>query len=208
MPDIDVVRQASQGEEAIRLVRATTPDVALVDIRMPVLDGIEATRRITADPACAATRVVSSSARCGSLPRERRSFSGRDPAADRGIRPDATTGTRHTTPPTLTDREADVPTLVGQGLSNGDIAARLHVARATIKTYVGRLLAKLDAPARVHLVIQAAKPATSCRRGTLRQSTSDRAPVVTALTSNIVTSRDFRHERHRPGGRRGCRPTA
>jgi DNA-binding NarL/FixJ family response regulator len=57
-PDIDVVGEAGQGEEAVRLTRATRPDVVLMDIRMPVLDGIEATRRITADPGCSATRIV------------------------------------------------------------------------------------------------------------------------------------------------------
>ncbi len=57
-PGLRVVGEAGQGEEAVRLVRATRPGVVLMDVRMPVLDGIEATRRITADPACSGTRVV------------------------------------------------------------------------------------------------------------------------------------------------------
>ena len=57
-PDIEVVGEAGQGEEAVRLVRATHPDVVLMDVRMPVLNGIEATLRITADPACAGSRIV------------------------------------------------------------------------------------------------------------------------------------------------------
>ena len=57
-PDIEVVGEAGQGEEAVRLVRATHPDVVLMDVRMPVLNGIEATLRITADPDCAGSRIV------------------------------------------------------------------------------------------------------------------------------------------------------
>lgn len=57
-PGLEVVGEAGQGEEAVRMVRASRPDVVLMDVRMPVLNGIEATRRITADPACADTKVV------------------------------------------------------------------------------------------------------------------------------------------------------
>jgi DNA-binding NarL/FixJ family response regulator len=57
--------------------------------------------------------------------------------------------------PELTERETDVLTLVGRGLSNSDIAEHLHIGHATVKTYVGRLLTKVQASARVHLVIHA-----------------------------------------------------
>ncbi|WTX01149.1 response regulator transcription factor (plasmid) [Streptomycetaceae bacterium NBC_01309] len=57
-PGIEVVGEAGQGEEAVRLARTARPDIMLMDVRMPVLNGIEATARITADPACAATSVL------------------------------------------------------------------------------------------------------------------------------------------------------
>lgn len=185
-PDIEVVGQAGQGEEAVRLVRSTRPDVALIDVRMPVLDGIEATRRIKADPSCAATRVVIlttfgldeyvfGALRAGAigfllkdtppedLLRAVRIAADGDallsPAVTRRLIEVFTTHAPPTTTPTripeLTDREADILTLVAAGLSNADIARRLTIGEATVKTYISRLLTKLGVTSRVHLVIQA-----------------------------------------------------
>ncbi|MDP4505124.1 response regulator [Nonomuraea turcica] len=185
-PDLEVVGEAGQGEEAVRLVRATRPDVVLMDVRMPVLDGIEATRRITGDPACALTKIVVlttfgldeyvfGALRAGAV-----GFLLKDtPPAEllRAVRV-AAEGDALLSPsiarrlieafavtppvvaagrdlPGLTDREADVLRLVAQGLSNGDIAERLFIGAATVKTYVSRLLTKLDVTTRVHLVIHA-----------------------------------------------------
>jgi len=158
-----------------------------MDVRMPVLDGIEATRRITTDAACAGTRVVMlttfgldeyvfGALRAGAVgflvkdtPPEELLRAVRVAAAgDALLSPSitrrlvevfATTPTppRSATrpPPELTERETDVLTLVAQGLSNADIATRLRIGPATVKTYISRLLAKLGVAARVHLVIYA-----------------------------------------------------
>ncbi len=181
---IEVVGQAGQGEEGVRLARSTRPDVVMMDVRMPVLDGIEATRQITADPDCAGTRVVVLT-----------TF-GLDEYVFGALRAGATGFLLKDTPPEqllqairvaaegdallspsitrrlieafaqapapvrrtgldLTDREADVLALVARGLSNAQIAGALQIGPATVKTYVSRLLTKLDVSTRVHLVIQA-----------------------------------------------------
>jgi DNA-binding NarL/FixJ family response regulator len=181
---IEVVGQAGQGEEGVRLARATRPDVVMMDVRMPVLDGIEATRQITAAPECAQTRVVVLT-----------TF-GLDEYVFGALRAGATGFLLKDTPPEqllhairvaaegeallspsitrrlieafaqtpvavrrtgldLTDREADVLGLVARGLSNAQIAGELQIGPATVKTYVSRLLTKLNVSTRVHLVIQA-----------------------------------------------------
>ncbi|MGW3347182.1 response regulator [Nonomuraea rubra] len=185
-PDMTVVGQARQGEEAVRLVRATRPDLVLMDVRMPVLDGIEATRLIRADPGLPDTRVVIlttfgldeyvfGALRAGAVgfllkdtpPEELLRAVRVVMAGDSLLSPSITrrlievfAGSPAPVPgraamPVLTDREADVLTLVARGLSNAEIAARLQIGPATVKTYVSRLLTKLGGTARVHLVIAA-----------------------------------------------------
>jgi len=184
-PGCSVVGQAGQGEEALRLVREVRPDVVLMDVRMPVLNGIEATRRLMADPATAATKVVMlttfgfdeyvfGALRAGAV-----GFLLKDTPPSELVRAvrlvaagDALLSPRVTrrlievfattpAPPSprpladLTDRERDVLMLIGLGLSNTEIALRLRIGAATVKTYVGRLLDKLDAAGRVQLVIYA-----------------------------------------------------
>jgi len=187
-PDIEVVAEAADGLEAVRQAQLTHPDVALMDIRMPGVDGLEATRRIAADPALAATRVVIlttfeldeyvfEALRTGAsgflvkdtepvdLLRGVRAVA----AGDALLSPSVTRRVigqfagagqpRPATPPAqfdqLTDREREVLVLVGEGLSNDEIATRLVISPATAKTHVSRTMIKLGARDRAQLVVQA-----------------------------------------------------
>ncbi|MCA0335280.1 MAG: response regulator transcription factor [Actinobacteria bacterium] len=177
-PDFDVVGQAQHGAEALALVPVLTPDLVLMDLRMPVLDGVAATRAIRALPKAPEVLVlttydtdadivtaVEAGARGYLLkdarPRDladaiRRAVAGETvlaPAvaarlADR-LRGDA--------PPTveLTPRERDVLALVADGLSNAEIGARLFIGEATVKTHLLRSFAKLEVSDRTAAVTTA-----------------------------------------------------
>ncbi len=184
--DIDVVGEAANGREAVGLVRRTRPDVVLMDIRMPELDGLAATRAITADTALAATRViilttfeldeyVFEALRIGAS-----GFLVKDTepadllvgiravaAGDALLSPSVTrrligefasrsrpTASSHALDG-LTDREREVVALVGEGLSNDEIADRLVMSPATAKTHVSRAMTKLHVRDRAQLVVLA-----------------------------------------------------
>ncbi|BCY10316.1 response regulator transcription factor [Actinoplanes sp. L3-i22] len=181
---IDVVAEAADGDAAVRAVAATGPDVVLMDIRMPELDGLEATRRIltgapgeprvimlttfdldhyvyaaltagasgfllkdvTPEHLVAAVRLVRAGDALLAPAITRRlveRFAHREPGgADRDLA-------------VLTPREREVLRLLAHGLSNAELAARLHLSEATVKTHVARILAKLQLRDRVQAVVLA-----------------------------------------------------
>jgi DNA-binding NarL/FixJ family response regulator len=184
-PDLRVVGEAGDGQAALDLVVAARPDVVLMDVRMPRMDGIEACARLRADAAQAVPYVlmlttfdledyVYAALRAGAS-----GFLLKDAPADQlvaavGIvaRGDALLAPQITRllieevarRPTLdavpgldrlTEREVEVLRLMARGLSNGEIATELYLGEATVKTHVGRVLTKLQARDRVQAVVAA-----------------------------------------------------
>ncbi|WP_435187152.1 response regulator transcription factor [Streptomyces sp. bgisy126] len=183
-PGLEVVGEAATGAEAVSVVRAARPDVVLMDVRMPEVDGIRATERILAGMAEPPRIVVvttfendsyvydalragaagfllkrvAAEELVGAVRLVARSDSLLYPAAVRGLAAEHARRGPAAAPPwaaRLTEREAEVLRLVATGLTNAEIAARMGVGPATVKTHVAAVLAKLDARDRTQAVILA-----------------------------------------------------
>ncbi|MBO0868098.1 MAG: response regulator transcription factor [Micromonosporaceae bacterium] len=183
--DLAVVGDAADGLRAVELARQVRPDVILMDVRMPGVDGIEATRRIVADPRLAATRIIVLTTfeideyvfaalrvgACGFLikdtkPAELLQAIRLVAAGDALLSPSVTrrvvaeyAGRPHRTLrphprlAELTEREREVLAVVAEGMSNDEIADRLTISPATVRTHVSRAMVKLGARDRAQLVV-------------------------------------------------------
>jgi DNA-binding NarL/FixJ family response regulator len=184
-PDLEVVGEAADGGAAVAMVAETSPDVVLMDVRMPGVDGIEGARRVLA--AAPDVRVVvlttfdedeyvEAALRAGVsgfllkvAPPERLVDAVRTVASGGGLLDPSVTvrvieSFATATPArvqrsarldSLTERERDVLRLIGRGLSNAEIAAELYLGETTVKTHVSNVLAKLGVRDRVQAVVAA-----------------------------------------------------
>lgn len=180
--DVEVVGEAENGQEAIRLVEQLVPDVVLMDLRMPGVDGIAATTRILRSRPGMRIVVLTTfdddehlypalaAGACGFLAKDtapealldgiRRAADGDSPFSPEVLRRVVRRAVEGTPPPrpaseqiALTDREREVLALVAVGRSNAEIAGELHIGITTVKTHVTNLMAKTQSRNRVQLAL-------------------------------------------------------
>jgi DNA-binding NarL/FixJ family response regulator len=184
-PDIEVIGEAEDGQDAVKQAAANNPDVVLMDIRMPRLDGIAATATILTTPTPPKVLILTtfdlddyvyqalSAGASGFLlktapPRELADAVRTVASGDALLAPEITRrliedyltrphqSTKHAIAfDRLTPRETEVMLLIARGLSNAEIATRLYLSEPTVKTHVTRVLAKLQVRDRVHAVVLA-----------------------------------------------------
>jgi DNA-binding NarL/FixJ family response regulator len=189
--DMQIVGEAENGQEAIRLAEQVAPDVVLMDLRMPHVDGTVATARIRAARPAVKVVVLTTfddddhlfpalaAGACGFLVKDatpdellaavRAAAAGETPYSpsvlrrlvDQAVRARLGEAPVAALPDTLTGRERDVLALVGAGLSNREIADELHLGVTTVKTHVTSLLAKTGAANRIRLALLAAQAGLS-----------------------------------------------
>jgi DNA-binding NarL/FixJ family response regulator len=177
---IELVATAADGEEAVALAREHDPDVVLMDLRMPRVDGIEAIRRLAAagerPRAIALTTFADDASVLGALRAGARGYLTKDAGAEeirqavqavaRGEAALDPAVQHHVVaalgepaapplPDDLTPREAEVLSLIAEGLTNAEIAERLVVSAATVKSHVNHIFAKIDARDRAQAVVYA-----------------------------------------------------
>ncbi|MBC3982773.1 response regulator transcription factor [Streptomyces sp. AC563] len=175
-PGVEIVGEAANGAEAVAAVRALAPDVALLDLRMPVMDGVSATERIVASGASTRVLILTTYDTDAEIERaveagavgyllkdtSREQLVAAIAAAARGetvlapkVAERLVARMRRPAPVALTGRELEVLTAVADGLSNAEIGRRLVIGEATVKTHLLRVFAKLDVSDRTHAVVVA-----------------------------------------------------
>lgn len=183
----EIVGEAANGADAITLVRAVHPDVVLMDVQMPIMDGIEATRRLTREfpgikivalTTFSTERVVVPMLSAGAsgflvkdtapeqiLDSARLAFDGGYVLSPR-VAENLVTSVQANEPPAarplgrdevLTDRELEVVVLLAKGMSNAEIASELFVSEATVKSHLGRITTKWGVRDRIQVLIRAAQ---------------------------------------------------
>jgi DNA-binding NarL/FixJ family response regulator len=178
-PELEIIGEASDGEEAVKLARELKPDVVLMDLKMPKMDGISAIAAIRQEmrdvEVIALTSVLEDASVVGAVRAGAIGYLLKDTEADelcRAIKAAAAGQVQLSpqaaarlmrevrapeSPETLSDRETDVLRLLAQGYSNKEIAQELSLSEKTVKTHVSNILGKLDVPSRTQAALYAVR---------------------------------------------------